>query len=204
MTQLTELERDQLKEVVNIGVGNASTALSQMLRKQVTITTPDAFIDNIEGIPTFLGGTDVVTTAILSDLTNDISGTMFLMLPPDSAQKLAALLTGDNEIDIIKEDGMGQSALKEVGNILTGSSMTALSRFLDLNVIASVPHIATDMLGSLIDGVIARMVEESNTVLVFRVHFTVKDEAIGGDLYLLFDPEVTKKILSAMHSKFSN
>lgn len=204
MSIVTESERDSLKEVVNIGVGNAATALSRLLSRKVSITAPDVFIDSIHGVPEFLGKTGEVTTAILSDLTRDIAGTMFLMLEPKSAQRLAGLLVNEAEVDVETRGGMGESALKEVGNILTGSSMTALSKFLDLDVVASVPHIATDMLGALLDSIIAKMVEQSNVILVFRVQFCVVEENISGDFYLLFDPSITDTILCAMHKKFGN
>ncbi len=145
-----------------------------------------------------------MATTILSDLTRDIEGTMFIMFSLDHAQKLASLVTGDPNVDMLNEDGMGQSALKEIGNILTGTSMTALSEFLDMDVVATVPHIATDMLGSVLDSVIVKMVENSNTILAFRVHFSVKDAGITGDLYLMFDTFVTDKILRAMQTKFGN
>lgn len=204
MNNVTEAERDSLKEIVNIGVGNAATALSQLLSRTVKITAPDVFIDSIHGVPEFLGSTETVTTAILSDLGCDIQGTMFLMLPPESAERLATILMNGQFVDIREVGGLGESALKEVGNILTGSCMTALSKFLDLNIVASVPHIATDMLGALLDTIIAKMIERSNTVLVFRVHFNVSNEGIDGDLYMLFDPVVTTTILGAMHVKYGS
>lgn len=199
--ELTDFEKDQLVEVVNIGAGNASTALSQMVDKDVKISVPEAIVDQVENIPQLIGETEQVTTVVLLKLLGDAPGVMLLMFPPESALTLAGLLTKEHKKDIKVLDELDRSALREVGNILGGASMTALSKFLDMNILQSVPEAATDMLGAVVDSILADIGQESEIVLVFRVNFTVEGEPIEGRLFFLFDPKSTDKILETTRQK---
>ena len=86
---LTDFERDQLVEVVNIGAGNASTALSQMVDTKVKISVPEALIDRVEKIPQFIGESEKIMTVVLLKILGDATGVMLLMFPPKSALHLA-------------------------------------------------------------------------------------------------------------------
>lgn len=201
---LTDFEKDQLVEVVNIGAGNASTALSQMVDKKVTVNVPEALIDRVEKVPQFIGESEKIMTVVLLKILGDAPGVMLLIFPPESALKLAGLLIKEQrkEINVLSE--LDRSALREVGNILSGASLTALSKFLDMSLLESVPESATDMLGSVADSVLAEIGESSEIVLVFKVNFFVKDENIEGQLFFLFDPSATAKILEATKKKLAS
>lgn len=198
---LTDFERDQLIEVVNIGAGNASTALSQMVGKKVTINVPDVLVDRVEAVPQFLGESENIMTVVVLKLLGDAPGVMLLMFPPQSALRLAGLLTKEHKKDIKVLDELDRSALREVGNVLSGAGMTALSKFLDMNILQSVPDAATDMLGAVVDTVLAEVGRESDIVLVFNVNFKIEEEDIDGQLFFLFDPKATAKILEATKKK---
>jgi len=201
---LTDQEKDELKEVINIGAGNASTALSQMVDKKVMIKVPRAYVDKIEKIPELLGNTEEVMTVVLLKILGEIPGIMLLMFPPQSALELAGLLTQHHKKDIKVLDEMDRSALREVGNILSGASMTALSKFLDMNILQSVPEAATDMLGSVVDSILVDIGKTSETVLVFKVNFQVEGDSIQGNLFFLFDPKSTSKILEITKQKVNS
>jgi chemotaxis protein CheC len=199
---LTDFERDQLREVVNIGAGNASTALSEMVSKNVIIDVPEVFVGRIEEVTRFLGESEKIMTVVLLQLLGDIQGGMLLMFSPEGALNLASLLTRGREKDIRVFDEMDRSALREVGNILSCACATALYKFLDINILPSVPDMATDMLGSVADTVLAEIMQTSDTALVFKVSLRVEEEGITGQLFFFFDPKATGKILEATKKKF--
>ena len=203
MEQLTDFERDQLAEVINIGGGNASIALSQMVGKKVMIDIPDMFIGKVEEAIKFLGGSEKVITVIILKLLGDVSGSVILILTPESALKLARILTSKLNRNIEILDELGRSALREVGNIVSGAGVTALAKFLDMNILQSVPGITTDMLGSTIDALLAEVKAKSDAVMVFKVNFEIEGERIEGQLFFLFDPVTTEKILKATKEKLS-
>lgn len=205
--KLTSFEKDQLVEVINIGASNASNALSQMIGLQVMVNVPEGFVDRVEKIPSFIGESERVMTVVLLKVLGDISGTALLVFPPKSALKLANLLVKKHQGEDRVLDELDRSALREVGNILLGASLTALSKFLDMNILQSVPDLATDMLGSVIDSVIAEMGEASDIILGFKVNLLVEDESekdrIDLQLFFVFDPRATAKILEKAKKKLS-
>lgn len=201
--QLSDFERDQLKEVMNIGAANASTALSQLLGKRVRVYVPDAFVDRIEKVVTRLGDSEQAVTTVLVKFLGDAPGVIMLLFPPTYALNLVNILTHGNAQDIHALDELERSALREVGNILAGSALAALGKFSDLQLVQSLPEDKTDMLGSIMDSVLVEIGVLSDRVLVFRAFFAVEEEHIEGQLFFLFDTKSTAKILEITRHKVS-
>lgn len=205
--EITAFEKDQLVEVINIGASSASNALSQMVGRRVMINIPEGFVDRVEKITDFIGEPEKVTTVVLLKILGDISGTALLVFSPKSALRLANILVKKDQGEERVLDELDRSALQEVGNILLGASLTALSKFLDMKILQSVPDIATDMLGSVIDAVIAEMGQASDIILGFKVNFMIEDQAkedqIDLQLFFGFDLLTTTKILEKAKRKLS-
>ena len=202
--KLSDLERDELVEMICIGAGNASVALSQMVNKKVDLKVPEAFVDKIENIAPIFGELDELRTMILLKMSGDTAGIMLLSLPTESAAKLASLLTGNPETDIQSLGELEKSALREVSNILSGSSFTAFSKFLGIEFQQSVPEVVTDMLGAMVNSIMAESYQDSDEVLLFRSHFEIEGESVEGRLVFLFDPPASRKILAATDKKISS
>lgn len=201
---LNKIELDQLAEVANIGAHNASNVLSKMLHQRLVINVPEILIERIEKIVSFLGSPEDLKTAVLVKILGDAPGMIMLIFSPASARAVANLLTGEKSADMQILAEIDRSALREVGNILSGASLTALSKFLGINLLQSVPDIATDMLGALMDEVLAVIGHESDIGLVLKANFLVEKEHIGGDIFFIFDPRSTRKILELAKRKIGN
>jgi chemotaxis protein CheC len=200
---LSKTELDQLAEITNIGAGNASTALSHMLGKKVQMTVPETFVGDLTEIQRLLGKTDDTVLAVFLKMHGDIEGALAMIFPPASALDFAELLT-KNKRDSLKEfEEIDRSALREVGNILLGASITALGKFLNLNIVHSVPDVASDMLGAIMDSILIEMGSSTERILAFKINLHLEEEKIGSDLYYMFDPNSTKKILDITKSKTS-
>lgn len=200
---MTEFQIDQLKEIVNIGAGNAATAISQMLGKKIKMSVPEALVDRVEKIPPFAGDSKEVMTVILLKLTGDVSGMMMLMFCPSMALEIASLMTGNHEKKVPILDELDRSALCEMGNIVAGASLSAFGRFLDLNITQSIPDTATDMLGSTLDAVLLDMGQTTEIMLALKVKIKIEEEKIAeGRLFFMFCPEATTALLEAAKKKF--
>jgi len=185
---LSKSEVDQLAEITNIGAGNASTALSHMLGKKVQMGVPESFVGRIEEIQQRLGESTDSVLAIFLKMYGDIDGGLVLIFPEKEALQFAAMLTKTERKDIKEFEEMDKSALQEVGNILLGASITALGKFLSINVSHSIPDVEVDMLGAIMDAILIEMGSETEKVLAFKVALSLKEENLSGDLYYLFDP----------------
>lgn len=204
---LTVLEKDQLIEVINIGASHASNALAKIIEKRVWIDVPKEFMERVEKVTPFIGEAEKVMTVVVLKVQGDISGIALLVFSPEDAIKIAKLVTKSSEEELVLDD-FGRSAIAEVSNILLGTSLAALSNFLDMSLLQSIPDLATDMLGSVIDGVIAEVGEVSGTILGFKVDLWIDDEVesdkTGLRLFFIFDPGATEKILEKVKYKTKN
>jgi chemotaxis protein CheC len=198
---LTKEEDDQLKEVTNIGVGNASTALSTMIGKKVNMTVPESFVGGIEKVQRLIGSVDEKVVATFLKFHGEIEGAMVMILSPKSALSFVRILNQSRKEKVEDLDENDKSALQEMGNILLGASITAINKFLDLSLIHSIPDISVDKSGAVLDSVLIEMGAESGEILVFRVVLDVEEENVKGDFYYLFDPVSSGKILEMIKSK---
>jgi len=199
--KIDAFQLDQLKEIMNIGASHASTALSQMVNHKVDLTVPKAFVDEIQNIGNFIENKDQEVTAALLRIFGDASGVMFFMFAGGDESKLAELLVGDISNESEKKE-LQNSAIKEVGNVLAGASLTAFSKFLDMNLLHSVSNIANDTIDAIINSIVAEIGKTSGVALVFEVDFDIKEAGISTKFLFFIDPGATEKILDAIKTKY--
>lgn len=141
---------DILKELGNIGAGNATTALSQMINTKVDMNIPKVELLEFKELSDMVGGAETIVAGILLMLEGDVDGMMMFMLDKSSARNLVSLLMG-TEIPESKEfSELEISALKEIGNIISGAYLSSLSALTRLTIISSVPYLAIDMAGAIL------------------------------------------------------
>lgn len=199
----TEFEIDQIKEVVNIGASHSSTALSQLIKKQVKISVPELTIDKVENISSVIGDKEKVVTAILLNILGDTPGNIVFMFPHDDVTRKFIKLIANKEGSNAKYlDEFDVSILKETGNILAGASLNALSVFLGASMIQSVSEAVTDMLGSIVNTLMGEAGQRSSDTIICKVTFEIEDEGIKNpELYYFIDPQATSKILEMIKKK---
>jgi len=202
MGELGEMEKDILIEIATIGSGNASMALSKMLNKKFDVKVPSLQLIPVEKISEMMGNSEKIITVVLIKIIGDVPGTMMLLFDPENAIKLAEQLTNRVKKDGILDEA-DRSALKELGNILSGSALNALADFLDFILVQSIPDIATDMLSAVINTITAELGESADKILVLETVFRDEIDTVEGKYYLLFDPKATQAILDAVKKKIS-
>ena len=142
---LHALQRDALREVANIGAGHAATALSQMTGRTIMISVPEVNISRLEEVPTILGEAEEVVAAVLMHMMGDLTGRTLVVFPQESARTLCDILLRQPFGTTQDFGEMEQSGLKEVGNILSSAYMNALSDFMGMMLVPSVPSLAIDL-----------------------------------------------------------
>ncbi len=195
---LTDEQIDALKEICNIGMGHAATALYQMIGRPVHLEVPEANLVPLEDIPDVIGGSDQIVAGIYLKIWGDVQGNILFIFPHDAANALCALLTGDEPDPEAPLSEMHASFLSEIGNILASSYLSALDRLLGITLIPSIPGVAFDMAGAIVDCIIMQLGEECDLPLVIKATFSDRDLGIGGDLYLLPDQTSLRAILEAI------
>lgn len=194
---LTDFQTDALKEVGNIGIGNATTSLSQMVNKPVWISLPDLKLIPLLKVPLLVKNAAPVVGIIL-ELRGDAKGFLLLLLSKNSAKYLIKLVLGSaNETETFDE--MEQSVLKELGNIMSGTYITSLSNFLGISIGLSPPSHLHDMADAIINQIVCMMSRDVDDVLFIKTEFTINEEKIEGQILIFTDSESLSKILEAIN-----
>ncbi|WP_078554644.1 chemotaxis protein CheC [Bacillus alkalicellulosilyticus] len=194
---------DVLKEVGNIGAGNAATALSKLLNHFVDMNVPAVRIVSFQEITELLGGADNVVAAVFLRIEGDAPGNMFFMLSVDEAEKLIQKLTRQDNFQLTHPpfDEIGLSALQEVGNILAGSYLSALADFTGLNLQPTVPGLSIDMAGAILGYGLLEFSQIGDYAIVIDTkinkEYKTKQDATG-HFFLLPDPDSFERIFASL------
>jgi len=198
INDLNNLQLDVLREIGNIGAGNAATALAKMLNKKVDMDVPKIKVMEFKDISDALNGAETLVVGVLLSVTGDITGNMMFILEYNAAHILVNILMGRpldlqedfNEIDL--------SALKEVGNILSGSYLSALASLTGLRILPSVPDIAVDMAGAILSVPAIEFGKVGDNVLYIETEFSEGSTKVVGDFVLIPDLESYETLLKAL------
>jgi len=195
--QLDERQADVLQEVGNVGAGHAATALSMLLHEEVRMSVTSARLCQFAEVSDVVGGPEAVVVGVFLRMYGDICGNMFLLLSLKSAKELLRkLLMSTGEIEDFTE--MELSALAEVGNILGGSYLNAICMLSSLKMTQSVPAVAIDMAGAILDIGILMSGEIANSAILINTSIRQGDSDIDGHFFMLPDPDSTEPLLRAL------
>ena len=147
---MNEMEFDVLREIGNIGSGHAATALAKMLNQKIDIKVPKAVVCDFNVLCQMVGGEEKIVIGILLTLDGDVDGMMMFIMDLPSAYSLLRKLMFVDLKDGDELNDMHQSALHEIGNIITGAYLSSLSDLTRLKINASIPYVSTDMAGAIL------------------------------------------------------
>lgn len=195
---LNTLHLDVLKEIGNIGAGNATTALAQMLNKKIDMGVPKVNILELKNVADVLGGPENLVVGILLDVSGDISGMMMFVLEQRSAHILVNILMERDIHDISEFTELDISALQEIGNILTGSYLSSLAALTKLTIISSIPQMAFDMAGAILSVPAIEFGKVGDKVLFIETEFAEGIDHVTGYFILIPDIDSFEKILTSL------
>ena len=188
LDNLNDLQFDVLKEIGNIGAGNATTALAKMMNMKIDMNVPRVDLVPFTNLPDIFGSPEEVLAGILVQLDGDIKGMMLFLVKEKSAHNLVNSLMGG----MIQSSGDGfsdmeLSALGEIGNIIIGAYLSAMSNLTSLKISSSVPYISIDMAGALLSVPAIEFGKLGDKVLLIETQFGELDFVNG---YFLMVPEL--------------
>lgn len=193
---LSERDLDVLREIANVGTAHAATALSQMVKRVIMIKAPRAEAKRVSDLSSILGDEKSVVACVCLNILGDATGRILMILPRAGALRLAELLMKKEPGTLKILDEMGCSAIKEAGNILTGSYLTALSKFLKSLFLQTVPRMYFDAVEVVIPAV-TQDIDPDTEIVTVRADFMEAGEAIEGLMILIPDPPSLESILKA-------
>jgi chemotaxis protein CheC len=184
-SQLSDLHIDVLREIGNIGAGNAATSLASMLNRQIDMKTPAVRIMDISDVDKAMGGPETPMVAILVEVLGDIHGIMMFVVGQQFTESLLHTLLGEGTVDCMNLTEMQSSALSEIGNIMIGAYVSAISSLANLKIGISVPAVTADMIGSLLTVPAAEMGAVSDKIIFVEDDFKGVNGTITANMMLI-------------------
>ena len=198
--KLTAAERDALREVANIGAGHAATALSQMTGHKIMIDVPEVSVRRLEEATDLVGPPDTVVAAVLMHMMGDLTGRTLLVLPERYAKGLCGILLRRPEQPSGFSE-MERSTIMETGNILCSAYLNALSDFMGMMLVPSVPALVIDLAGAVLTTAYLNFGHARDHVICVETSFRVdgSSEDLRGQFILMPDGASLSAIFDAIH-----
>jgi chemotaxis protein CheC len=196
---LKELQLDALREVANIGAGHAATALSQMTNRRIMIAVPEVNIRPLEAVTDLVGAPDTVIAAVMMHMMGDLTGRTLVLFPESSARALCDMLLGREPGTTAEFGAMEQSGIQEAGNILASAYLNALSDFMGMMLVPSVPSLVVDLSAAVLTTAYLNFGHDRNFVFCVDTSFWVEGtEPLRGHFLLLPDMPSLRAIFDAI------
>lgn len=196
LSEMSDQYFDVLKEIGNIGAGNATTALAQLIGTKVDMTVPQVRLMEFQELGTTMGGEDQIVVGIYLVVEGDINGSIIFMMEKQSVNAVIKKLMGaECDVDALSE--MEESAIKELGNIITGAYLNSISTLTGLTIYPSVPALAVDMAGAILSVPAIEFGVIGDKMLLIQTDFS-NDVDFSGYFVLVPDEESYAKILSSL------
>lgn len=188
---------DVLREIGNVGAGNATTAIANMMGDRIDMKVPSVKLLEVSELGTAVGAEDDTVIGIFLEVQHDIEGSMMFLLNMESGHYMVNKLMGRDTSFDADFDEMDLSALKEIGNIIAASYLSALAGLTNLVITPSVPYIAVDMAASILSVPAIQFGQYGDYALLIQTEIC-SDVAIDGYFILMPEQESYEKILASL------
>lgn len=196
--KLDDSHMDILKEIGNIGAGNAATSLSNMLSKRIDMNVPEVSLLNYNNIIESIGGAENVVVGVLVGFDGDIDGVILFLLKKEFVHLILNSLLGTELHNFEEVSEIEMSALSEISNIMVSSYVNSISSLTEMRIEVSVPSLNIDMSGALLDAVTAEFADVADKVVFIREKYYCMNETVYS--YMLMLP--TMNSLKILLDKF--
>lgn len=200
--KLTNTQKDILREVGNIGAGNAATSMSKLIDKKVSIQVPSVKVVDFNELMDLIGGPDNVIVGMFCRIDGEIPGSVYFLLSMESAKFLVREITNDSSFVLREADetNLAFSALSEAGNIVMSAYLSAMSDFTKINMQPTVPHLGIDMAAAIVTTGLIEISQQADYTIMIDTKINREDSSdiITGNFLFMPDPAHFSKIFRAL------
>ncbi|API93908.1 CheY-P phosphatase CheC [Virgibacillus pantothenticus] len=200
LTKLTQMQKDVLREIGNIGAGNAATSMSQLVNRKIEMDVPAVNIVSYDEMMELIGGPEAVVVALLFRIKGDAPGTVYFILSLEEADALIKEITNNAALSVHNDDELAASVLQEAGNIVTGAYLSALADFTNITMQPSVPYLSIDMAGAILTVGLLEISQVADYALIIDAKMNTAYQAnqIKGNFLFIPDPDSFSKLFAAL------
>lgn len=201
--KLTGIEKDVLREIGNIGAGNATTSMAALIQERIEMEVPAVHIVSINELIDEIGGPEEEIVAVLCKIEGEIVGTICFILTIEEAESIVEQMPMLEGLPLFKDGELHElsaSVLKETANIVTGSYLSALADFTSLKMQPTVPFLSVDMAGATLVTGLVEVSQMTEYALVIDTVFrgTSKNKSAIGHFMLIPDPASIPTLLAVL------
>ncbi|BFL48235.1 chemotaxis protein CheC [Lactonifactor longoviformis] len=196
--ELDEYDKDILRELGNIGTGNAVTSLSQMMNHSLEIDTPSIKIIKYQEIAGILQREEEIQTGILVEVHGELQGIFLFLLDEDFTFSILNTILGEKERQLMNLDEIERSLICELGNIMCSSYIRALSQLLNLKIDVDVPNLCIDMGGAILNIPLSHFLVFSDELLMIENIFHMGSCSFKGHILFLPEMESLRAIIGTL------
>jgi chemotaxis protein CheC len=185
--EYSPIQLDVIKELANVGGGNAATSISQLVDKFINMSVPTIEILDYNEVFTEIMAEDQMVIAVTLRMIGDANGNFLFVCTEENAEKLVSMML-PQEMEMSAE--VEYSAVSELVNILVTSYLNAISKMLDINLISSVPALALDMFGAILSSAYMDSEQFDENVMIIKNEFIYEGDKVDSSLYFIPRPGV--------------
>jgi chemotaxis protein CheC len=200
LDHVNDMCMDALKEISSIGAGNATTALATMLNVEIIMKVPKPELVEASKLCEVICPEDEVIVGIFTEVSQDITGSIMFLMQMESAHYLVNRMMGKDPDNNDPFTEMELSAMKEIGNIIVGSYLSAISGMTRLTITPSIPYISLDMAGAILSVPAVQFGQYGNNALLIQTEFGSRtgECSISGSFILMPEEDSYAKILTSL------
>ena len=190
-----DMEMEILREIGSMGAGHAATALSDLLGQKISITFPKIYVTQPEDVPRILGMREMQSVVIYKTLQRNHDCSILLVFDREEADKMLSIMAkhafGLEKLD----EEMKESAIDELGNIVLGSFLSAVSNFTELELLSTPPFHVVDIFDAILDIFLANLCLQNKKAIIFKTCFKKEEEKIYGAIIIFFDEKLREELI---------
>lgn len=183
----TKIQIDALKEIINIGGGNAATSMSEITERSISVKIPRVEVLSYSEIYEQIMGEEEFVNCMIIKIKdeNNIGGSFMYVIRNDKKEEIIKTLLPEG---MEADEEMEESILKEISNIVINSFLNAISKLLGDEIKSSMPYIYTDMFGAIFSSLYIESEQYDSSIIIMKNDFSYGEDQFISSLY--FIPEM--------------
>lgn len=195
INEFSDLQLDIIKELTNIGGGNAATSISHLINKPVDMSVPTIKILNYNKVFEEIMPEDKMVNAVIMRMLGGGEGTFLFIMDEETSIDVVNMMVPDG---IQLNEELSNSGIKELVNILVTSFLNSVSKMINVSFISSVPLLTKDMFGAILSSVYIESEQYDDNVLIIKNEFMYAGDKIEASLYFIPKPGVLTKLFNKL------
>ena len=195
---LNDTQLDVMREIGNIGAGNACTALSGLIGTPIDMSVPRVQLLGIDSTSDYLGGDDKEVLGIRIDVKADLTGMMYHIVNKRFAERLINTFY-EKKLDTIKSiDEMDMSVISEMGNITSGAYANALATLSGYVVDIGTPTPGGYSISEILKVPIETFGDVGDKILVVDEQFIIDSEKLTSNMILVLEKDSLHRLFDKL------